>query len=93
MYRPASKGPGNAFDLGQLFRKEEIEVWPENWQAWSVFRLMDTQWNVGMNGITGINYLVLRAEIDRLGLDADDAEHLFHDVRHMEYAALVAALD
>lgn len=58
-----------------------------------MFRLMDTQWNVGTGGRVGLNYLVLRAEIDRLGLDADDAEHLFHDVRHMEFAALAAALD
>ncbi len=54
---------------------------------------MDTQWNVGANGRAGLNYLVLRSEIDRLGLDADDAEYLFHDVRHMESAALMASLD
>jgi hypothetical protein len=65
-----------------------VEVWPENWPAFTLFRQMHTQWYVGMGGYTGLNYLVLWALIDRMGLSKAEADQLFGDIQCMEYAAL-----
>jgi hypothetical protein len=88
LYRPDGTGPANAFDIGRLLRKEEVEVWPENYGAVILFCRLGTQWRVGMGGATGLDYCVVLAMIDRLKLDADDAEEMFDDVRHLESAAL-----
>lgn len=90
MYRTAG-GSGvrvNAFDLGRLLRKDEVEVWPENWPAWSLFRRLDTQWRVGMHGPTGLDYNVVLALIDRLKLEPVEADDLLEEVRHLERSAL-----
>jgi len=78
----------NAFDLGQLFRKDEVEIWPENWPVWCFFRRVETQWRVGMGGPTGLDYSVVLTMIDRLKLEEAEADELFEDVRHLERAAL-----
>ncbi|MPW17873.1 hypothetical protein GCT13_13235 [Paraburkholderia sp. CNPSo 3157] len=88
LYRPPGSGPTNAFDLGQLFRKDEVEIWPENYDAVLLFCRLGTQWRTGVGGPTGLDYCVVLAMIDRLGLDADEADDMFEDVRHLEMAAL-----
>lgn len=88
VFRPVGSGPRNAFDLGELFRKDSVEVWPENWEAVSLFLRMITQWRVGMHGPTGLDYGVLLALIDRLGLDPNEADELFDDVRDIEATAI-----
>lgn len=35
-----------------------FEVWPENWTPFLVFSEVSTQWRVGMNGPTGLDYNV-----------------------------------
>jgi len=38
-------------------KKEDVfEVWPENWAALQMFLRLQTQWNVGVNGVIGLNY-------------------------------------
>ncbi len=49
---------------------------------------MATQWRTGMNGPTGLDYVVLLALMDRLGLDAESFDDLLDDVRVMEAEAL-----
>lgn len=67
-----------------------MQVWPENWQAFEIFADLRTQWWTGAGGPTGLNYLVLYAKLDRLGLTTDDRDALEDDIRAMEYAALDA---
>lgn len=70
------------------FEGEEFEVWPENWLAVELFTMLETQWYSGFGGVTGLNYLVAFAMIDRMKLDQVEAEFLFADLRIMEQAAL-----
>lgn len=38
-------------------------LWPMNLEAFRLFLRLSTQWRVGVNGATGLDYLVVRAEI------------------------------
>lgn len=51
---------------------------------------MQSQWNVGTAGATGLQYLVLFALMDRLKLSDDDHDALFDDIQTLEHAALAA---
>lgn len=80
------------FDLFSLAQEDEICVWPENELAFTTFCELRTQWRAGFGGATGMDYTAALALIDRKavrrGLTDQEADELFEDVRHMEYAAL-----
>ncbi len=65
-------------------------MWPENWPAVVLFDELGTQWTrAGMDGSAfGLNYAVLFARMERMGLAADAYEAMFSDIRHMEQEAL-----
>jgi len=71
-----------------------VEVWPENWPAFQLFAELGTQWRTGMNGPTGLDYLVMHRELDDLGLIGEEfreeRQQLKADIREMEQAALKA---
>ena len=64
-----------------------VEVWPDNWPAFEIFISLQTQWQVGMSGRTGLRYEALYPLLDRVAT-GDGWEELFSDVRTLEYAAL-----
>lgn len=74
--------------LAAVHDKQEFEVWPDNWQAFSLFARMTTQWRVGMGGPTGLCYDVLLALMDRMHLSEEEHDQLFEDILVMERAAL-----
>jgi hypothetical protein len=63
-------------------------LWPENQAAFHLFTKLQTQWNIGMSGRTGLNHLVVLAHIDRMKLSDEEAELMFDDIYQMELAAL-----
>lgn len=65
----------------------EVEVWPDVWDSYQVFSAMATQWRMGMNGPTGLDYSVLPQVMDMLAIEGDKAT-VFTDVRIMERKAL-----
>ena len=67
--------------------KHDFEVWKENWEAVMMFLRMQTQWNVSMNGLIGLNYQALETLI-RLYYVKEPVE-LFEKVQVIERAALV----
>jgi hypothetical protein len=67
-----------------------VEVWPENWPAFTLFTRLGSQWRVGMNGAIGLDHNVLFHRMDRMGLSADDYAQLDDDICVMEQAALSA---
>lgn len=73
--------------------EEEVELWAVNAEAFSVFNSMSTQWRSGMGGATGLDYGVLPVVMDLEGVEADDRQHVFRDVRTMEQEALKAMAD
>lgn len=65
-----------------------IEVWPENVQAYMVFDALSTQWRVGMNGATGLDYNVLPEIWRRTKTPVADRDDVFRCLQVMENAAL-----
>lgn len=71
----------------------EVDVWPENWPVISMFRKMATQWRIGMNGPTGLDYPTLLLLIDRQESSKEAADQMFEDIRECEAAALEAMFE
>lgn len=68
-----------------------MDVWPETWQAFTVFCGLRTQWRVGgTGGATGLDYNILFHRLDRMGLTHSEYEQLEADIHVMEVAALGA---
>lgn len=63
-------------------------MWPEHVPAFRLFSAMRTQWRIGMNGRTGLDYPTLFAMMSRLPLSGEEWDDLFDDVRVMEAEAL-----
>ena len=89
-YAKHDAAPTNPFLAALAARGAEviIEVWPDNWQAFDLFRLCQTQWNVGIGGRCGLRYEALYPLLDRAAKSPEQWDELFSDVRVMEYAAL-----
>jgi len=75
-------------DLFALAQAQEFTIWPENALAYDVFWRLRTQWRVGMNGATGLDYTAVLAFIRTLRLPRDKADELFADLQVMEGEAL-----
>ena len=67
---------------------EAVGVWPDNVSTLNVFVAMSTQWRVGNNGATGLDYAALPVVEDRVGIKPDDRRAVFDGLRAMEEAAL-----
>jgi IS5 family transposase len=74
--------------LASKAEEEVIEVWPENWQAFELFTRLQTQWQVGMAGPTGLRYEAAYPLIDRIAQDDKQWDELLEDLRTLEIAAL-----
>jgi hypothetical protein len=69
---------------------DDVEVWPENQQAYFLFAEVRTQWRVGAMGPIGLDYTPLFRKMDRMRLEPDEYDELEADIRTMEFAALEA---
>ncbi|WP_447888896.1 DUF1799 domain-containing protein [Serratia fonticola] len=65
---------------------DPVEILPDVWQAFEVFRAMATQWRTGMSGVTGLDYNCLPWLMKLHGVE-DEAVALT-DIRVMEATAL-----
>ncbi|MCD5326766.1 DUF1799 domain-containing protein [Chromobacterium piscinae] len=74
-----------AADLGQ---QQDVDVWPDNWQAVQLLNRMSTQWRVGFGGAVGLDYNVLYRMMDRLGLNPEGFDQMEADLQVMEAAVL-----
>lgn len=72
-------------DLGQ---QQDVEVWPDNWQAVQLLNRMSTQWRVGFGGAVGLDYNVLYRMMDRLGLVPEEYDQMEADIQMMEQEVL-----
>jgi len=61
-------------------------VWEENWPALEMFMRVQTQWRVGMNGLTGLDYGAV-AWLLKL-YEVEDQRSLLEDLQVMEGAVL-----
>lgn len=65
---------------------DDVEIWSDVWDSYQVFSAMNTQWRVGMNGITGLDYTPLNQVMDLFNIK--DRATVFSDLRIMEVKAL-----
>jgi len=96
MYEPALTEKDRA-DMAAVglteddYPDEEVELWPENVQAYNLFMALRTQWRAaGMMGLIGLDYNTLFHKMDRMTLSPEEYLDLEDDIRVMERAALAA---
>ena len=65
-----------------------VELWPDNVDTINVFRALDTQWRVGVNGPTGLDYAVLPAVLRLTAIPRKDWPDVFAGLRVCEGVAL-----
>ncbi|MDC8756263.1 DUF1799 domain-containing protein [Janthinobacterium fluminis] len=70
------------------FASDPVEIFPDNVQVYELFNMMGTQWRVGMNGPTGLDYNVAFHKMDRMALSPDDYQVMEIDLRVMENEAM-----
>lgn len=70
------------------FGDQCISYWPEHAQAVQMFCRVGTQWRIGMNGPTGLDYPALYPLMDRLNLSDSNWDWLLLDIQEMESSAL-----
>jgi hypothetical protein len=63
---------------------DSFGILPENVDALNWFLLMQTQWRVGMNGLTGMDYGVFLQWAKEEGVKRRDRMWLLGDLRMME---------
>jgi len=67
---------------------KDCAVWPENEVSFLVFGALQTQWRIGMNGPTGLDYAALPVVLKLHEVAPDKRRQVFDDVRVMEAEAL-----
>lgn len=67
---------------------EEIEIFPENWDAATAFVALATQWRVSMAGATGIDYCAIEPVLRLRNVPTDRWPDVFDGIRVMEAEAL-----
>ncbi|MYM25783.1 hypothetical protein GTP46_24450 [Duganella sp. FT135W] len=72
------------------FASDPVDVLPDNEDVYVLFEEMGTQWRVGMNGPTGLDYNVMYHKMDRMRLPEDEYRVMEMDIRVMESHALAA---
>jgi len=65
-----------------------VDVLPDVWPAFQLFRAMSTQWRMGMAGATGLDYAAIPVTGKLLGMNSKAIRSVFDDVRCMEGEAL-----
>ncbi|MCG3784618.1 DUF1799 domain-containing protein [Delftia acidovorans] len=70
--------------------QQPVEIWPENFPAYKLWCKVGSQWRYTMSGPASLDYIPLQHELDRMGLDEEDYDALFSDIRVMEFEALAA---
>lgn len=65
-------------------QQTEFELWDDNTKAYELFQQCQTQWNVSMSGITGLNYPALESVMRMSNISQSEQAALFEQVRYIE---------
>lgn len=85
---PTTDKPANGFDISNFVASQTVEIWPENFESVDLFSQLSTQWRVGFNGKTGLDYNVLFRLLDEMNVSSAAWREFFADIRIMEAEAL-----
>ena len=61
---------------------------PENYEVFSLFAILQTQWRTGSTGPTGLDYNTLYSTMNLMSIAPANQLELLGDIRLMEAAAL-----
>jgi hypothetical protein len=70
------------------YRGANEGIYPDNMAPVAIFVDLTTQWRVGMNGITGLDYGALPAVLSIRQIKRDDRAEIFECLQVMERATL-----
>ena len=73
---------------GASLLDEVVWLWPENERAWRLWLQVQTQWRVGFDGKTGLDYAGVRACMELRRIPRRLRGQLFQQIHAMELAAL-----
>ena len=87
MYKRINEAELKSFGLTvEDFEHEVVEIWPDCLDAYNLFSLMNTQWRIGMNGATGLDYSALHVVLEACNVKI--SKDILSDIQTMEIAAL-----
>lgn len=93
LYEPeVSESELDAFGFSPSdYADEEFGVWPDNWQAFTLFSKMGTQWRrAGQGGhVTGLDYAAVNAVFDIHQIKRKERARLLDQIGVMELEAIV----
>lgn len=70
------------------YQEPQVDVWPENWPAISLFRSFSTQWRIGGGGPIGLDLGFFSHELQRKGVTGDEFDETLAALAVIEQAAL-----
>lgn len=79
---------GLQVDGDLVTQQDEYWLWPENDEAFGFWLSIQTQWNAGMGGATGLNYPGVEVCLRLRGLRKKVRQHMFLLIQMMERACL-----
>ena len=66
----------------------DVYLFPDNWEIFSVFEFMSTQWRTVSGGVTGLDYNVIPLAINALGIKKKHTPEILSGIRIMESVAI-----
>lgn len=85
--RAAEAGEGQAA-AAEPPADPEVYLWPCNEPVWQLWQRVQTQWDVGMGGPTGLRYEGVRVVMGFCGLPRRERAWAFECIQAMERAVL-----
>ena len=73
---------------GRTHLDEVAWLWPENERTWRLWLQVQTQWRVGLDGKTGLDYAGVQACMELRRIPRRQRPRLFEQLHAMELAAL-----
>lgn len=83
----AAELEGTGF-LPEHYEEPEVDVWPENWEAWSTFTLLQAQWRCGPAGPLGLDYAVVFQYLEHRGVTGEDRDDVLDCLQVIEVEAM-----
>lgn len=68
--------------------QNEIDIWPDNFEAVKLFADVSTQWRIGFGGATGLDYSAVCAVMKLTRVKKKRRQALLADIAVLEAAAL-----
>lgn len=83
MFAPERPAKPTPFSVAHLSAPAQVDVWPENWATFTLYRRVCDQWIVGPGGLVGLNLAAVYPLLDRSFEEPADWLRALDDIRAM----------